>query len=135
MTHNAKMIGGAALLLLALVYFYGRTGGKRKGERNSTTIAPVPNPEHIDPNLDVVGLAQRIHYQLNGLSWWYSDARKAVLNELLNLNNSEFIAVYNQFNTAHGDGDTLRSWIESESGLGDSLETRLMERFRLLNLS
>lgn len=131
-----KFLGVGALLMVILIYFLGRQGGKKKTEKESLITAPVPNTDFIDPNLDIPGFAKTLYDSMKGLN--YSDrGRVANFRKLYNLNNSEFISVYNEFNTKWGDGQTLRQWIKDEyiGVTTDLIKSSLEIRFESLNLS
>lgn len=131
-----RWLGGGLLLIIVMVYILGRQSGKKKGDKDSTITAPVPDPEHIDPNLDVPAFSKSLYDSMNGFNFTDRE-RTDLLRSLYFLNDSEFISVYNQFNQEHGEGSTLRQWIDGEYiGItSDDIKKKLEIRFLSLNLS
>lgn len=131
-----NILGLGILSTLILFYVLGRQGGKKKGGEVSTNQAPVPDPNHIDPNLDIPGFSKTLYDSMKGVNV-IDRGRVDNFRKLFNLNDSEFIAVYNRFNSTHGEGKSLRQWIAEEwIGItGDSIKSKLDIRFEALNLS
>ena len=130
-------IFGGLFVLLIVVYLTARSAGKRKGVEDGSRpqVAPVPDTEHIDPNLNVPAFSEALHRIMSGIFPNYSERRR-LLNQLLSLNDSEFVTVYNYFNQNHSNGETLAAWIADEWNVGgDGLQSRLGIRFTSLNLS
>lgn len=93
---------------------------------------PPVDPNYLDPGKDYVALAARVYDAVAGIDW--TSKKAAAFNELIYLNDNEFVNVYNIYNANFArKGKTMRTDIESEWVWGSGI-TALKERFRRLNL-
>lgn len=123
---NKYAIGSALVVLLIAYILYKRKfvvvgkGGESKPRED----------------FDADFYARKVNASLDG--WAYNvEAKKEVFNDLLRLNDSEMILVYNVFNKRYGEGKTMRERI-SEEWINDlnlqELERKLNAYFDVLKL-
>ena len=145
LTSNQLLIILVVVLLIFViigVWFY------RKGKKQ-TTIAPYVNDNPTTNNTgssssnnpagvsssQISMIAQALFNEMDGFNVW-RDTKP--FTDLLILSDTDFVKVYNKFNTDHqakGDG-TLKQWIEDESGVGEfaTIKEAILERMARLNL-
>lgn len=121
---------GAGILAFFLVKFlFDKTfGPKYKPPR------PNVDPNYLDPNTDFESLAFRVYDAVKGIDW--TSKKAAIFEELLYLNDNEFINVYNIYNSKYAKkGRTMKMDIDDEWFLfGDGM-TALNMRFKSLGLT
>lgn len=128
-----------SVLGVALILFFI---GKKAG---STFIEQIPLPSD-QPGEDLSEEEQKkvrqiaidLHRALKGWALDIFFRKSNPYNQMLLLNDTLFVAVYNDYNQNFGDGETLRSWIEndwyfSKSDAGTAV-VLILERMNNLNL-
>lgn len=121
------------LLFIVGVFFVGKKIGKDK---------PAPKPKRLPNSGSGIpsgwsqeAVAKRAD---EAFSDWFvgNESKTAVLGELLGLSDDQLTAVYNRYNEAYGDGDTLYEVIDDEWTLWASTpKTELLARMRSMNLT
>lgn len=133
------VIGVVLLIVIAVgIWFY------RKGKKQTTIAAPPAdnagggatnnNPAGVS-NSEISMLADALYQEMDGVSLWRNIDPYI---DLMVLSDTDFVKVYNMFNTKHqaeGDG-TLKEWIESESGIGEfaTVQAAIVARMARLSL-
>ena len=124
---------------IALILFFI---GKKAG---STHIEQIPLPEDqpgTDLSVEEQQRVRQIAMDLNSiLKGWSLDIffrRSDPYDEMLLLNDTLFVAVYNDYNQNFGDGETLRGaleadWYFSKSDAGTAVQL-ILKRMNKLNL-
>ena len=136
-----KQIGIIAAIVVVIfiaigIYFY------LKGKK-TTTIAPLPTdqPDPNQPNnANGVGagmisqIADSLYNDMKGWNWLGHDATP--YKQLDSLSDTDFVAVYNDFNTKHQSesGETLVQWINGEQYAFADVQNSIRDRFGRLNL-
>jgi hypothetical protein len=133
------------ILVIVGIWFY------RKGKKQ-TTIAPyvndtpgatgsgsttgtgTNNPAGVSVS-QISMISQALFNEMDGFNVW-RDTKP--FTDLMILSDTDFVKVYNKFNTdyqAEGDG-TLKQWIEDESGVGEfaTIREAILQRMARLNL-
>lgn len=136
-----KQLGAYAYLIIAVlviglltgIFFVGKKIGKGK---------PVPKPKKLPSNGSGIPdgwsaeeAAAEAHDVFSG--WFTPDSEKlALIGKLLGYSDDQLTAVYNRFNLAYGDGESLYEWINSEFTLMVySQDEQLLDRMRKLELT
>ena len=130
------------LIIIYIIYRLGKSSG---------TVKPntVPSDKNWGKDLtniestNIRRIVQRLYRDMdnNWVSMGIADRDTEVYKQLMNLSNTEFTGVYNDFNDLYfdkGEG-TLADWIYDESftftwGASGDLRETLIERFEKLNL-
>lgn len=105
-------------------------------KRKRVVVGKTDQDEPPRPNFNPAFFATKVKNSIDG--WAYNlGEKKEVYNDLLRLNNSELIEVYNYFNKNYGKGETMRQkmldeWINDQQL--KQLEQQLETRFNLLEL-
>jgi hypothetical protein len=130
----------AGLILFVLIYIWYR--GKKSGEAGKPKVIDIM-PDIFDPNSGAVvvdgskirRIATSLHDDMDGFNWGHDDQ---VYQEFAGLSDSEFTAVYNDFNEryyAEGNG-TLKEWIDDEIyGNWTIIDDVIMPKMNRLNLN
>jgi len=139
-TKQFLIIGAVILVVFIIIgiWFY------RKGKKQ-VTIAEVPfdspfessnsnNPYSVSDS-ELVELSDRLYREMDGFGIWRdADPYK----DLIKLSDTDFVKVYNIFNTNHQSksGETLKKWIENEYVIGElaSYIKSILDRMGRLNL-
>jgi hypothetical protein len=101
--------------LLVFIYFIGRRSGKVKIEQ---VELPQDQPGGqlltSTDSAKIRQVAQGLYNDLKGVSWGFHDAKP--YNDLLQMSDTLFVAVYNDFNNLYGSEGkgTLRDWIKDD---------------------
>jgi hypothetical protein len=101
--------------VLVFIYFVGRRSGKVKIEQvDLPSDQPGGSVLTSQDNAKVRTIAQQLHDDMDGLN--FSHQLKPY-EDLLTLNDTLFVAVYNDFNNLFGaeNKGTLRQWISDET--------------------
>jgi hypothetical protein len=132
------LIGLIVLLFLLYIYFQG----KKSGKKGQSLQVDVPLDVVIGGNVAIDGtkvrqIATELHNDMDGYNWQGHD--EEIYNRYSQLSDSEFISVYNDFNTRYfneGEG-TLFEWIDNETYVGywDVIENVILPRMAALNLN
>lgn len=134
---------GIALVVLIIVgvYFY------RRGKKTVTIQqVPIDNPTQDnggstnnnpagESQAAITELANRLYNEMNGTNFWRDSAP---YNDLLLLSDTDFVKVYNTFNTLHQaeSAATLKAWLVDEYGIGEfaTFKEQILTRMGRLNL-
>lgn len=132
---GVKMYIYATLIILIIVvaiYWFAFRTGKDQG---STTIEQVPLPDDVTESgvqltteeaTKVRTISKELHADMDGWNAFSHDMEP--YRNLVNLSDTLFVAVYNDFNTLYAEsGETLRQWIEGESFVTFGLQSVFME--------
>ena len=114
------------------IWFYIK--GKKK-----TTIATVPvdsptgenNPNAVS-TADITQLANELYNDMNGFNWSGHDVTP--YQKLDSLSDTDFVNVYNTFNTLHTGEGTLKQWMDSETYVFNDVTDSILDRMARLNL-
>ncbi len=122
-------------LIIALISFHFY----RKGKKTTTIVQPPADngtgPAVNVPTTTITAIANDLHTDMDGFNFSGHDVKP--YQELMALSNTDFVRVYNTFNTLFQgpSGQTLREWIESESYAFDDVVESIIQRFNALNIS
>ena len=139
-TNKWVLIGIAAVVIIATIYFIGRSDGKQKVEAPDLP-KDQPGGEGLSEaeSDEVRSITLALHTEMKGLNFSYD---LEPFRRLLTLSDTLFVAVYNDFNTMYPGKGTLRDWIDSEGGTfsfasGGFAETQynILTRMNNLNLA
>lgn len=134
----------AVIALVLFIYLMGRRSAKRvigqKARRLPKDKDWGKSLSEEDSQL-VRRIAAGLHEDMDGLNVFTRKIDR--WEEYQELNDELFIAVYNDFNEAYGEGDTLREWVESEHDAGfnmgfsswDDVKGEVLRKMDRLNLS
>lgn len=119
------------------IWFYRR--GKKQvtiqapPQDNPNGGAPVNNPYAVSQG-EISTIANGLFIDMDGLNW--SGHSVEAYEKFNSLSDTDFVKVYNAFNTVHQaeSGDTLKKWIEAESYAFDDVVDSILERMGRLNL-
>ena len=140
-TKTYLIVAGIVLLIIIAVgiWFY------RKGKKQVTILPPpLDNPNSTGDtknnpysvaSASITELSERLYDDMKGFNVWRDNEP---YKKLIGLSDTDFVKVYNAFNTAHqseGNG-TLKGWLQDESGIGEfsTLKDEILTRMGRLNL-
>lgn len=134
------IIAVVVVIILGAVYFVGRGDG-------TTKIKSIPLPSDVPGSkisdvdgVSIRSLSVQLFESMDGIN---SSNDPKPLQDLLNLSDTLFVAVYNDFNTLYAakEEGTLRDWIKGEGGFFSmasggyaALQTAVLSRMAKLNL-
>ncbi len=131
----------AALLgigLFALIYFSGKSAGKRAGGINLSSAVGPDGSAPAASSAEVTQLAGKLYKDMEGGNFWGHNLEP--WSDFLALSDADVIRVYNEFNTKYqkDSGQSLTKWVANESDTGidawDTVKPTITQRLNKLKL-
>lgn len=142
-TQTLIVVGAVLFILIILgvvIYFWAKSKGKAEGTINITappTDNPTGNTSVSSSEAEIQSVASELYQDMKGAAWGHEIAP---WKRWLQMSDTDFVRVYNQFNTDHQveSQETMKQWVEGEQGWTQldwtELKNTALTRMAKLNL-